>query len=102
MFLQKSTSKTFSKQIRKKRRQFFLDNFWFHRIFGCFPAMGVEKHDKKLFTKKSTKKSPTLTTGVADFCLLGGPLQKHGKSVAFHVRALGSSGLEGANAGPPW
>jgi hypothetical protein len=29
----------------------------FYRFFGCFPAMGVQKHYKKRFTKKIVSKS---------------------------------------------
>jgi hypothetical protein len=31
--------------------------FLFYRIFGCFSAMGVQKHYKKRFTKKIVSKS---------------------------------------------
>ena len=30
--------------------------FWFYRVFGCFSAMGVQKHHKKRFAKKSCRK----------------------------------------------
>jgi hypothetical protein len=31
--------------------------FWFYRVFGCFLAMGVQKHYKKRLTKKIVSKS---------------------------------------------
>jgi hypothetical protein len=31
--------------------------FLFYRVFGCFSAMGVQKHYKKRFTKKIVSKS---------------------------------------------
>ena len=49
--------KLFPKFRQKIRCQFFLDFFLFYRVFGCFSAMGVQKHYKKRFTKKIVSKS---------------------------------------------
>jgi hypothetical protein len=50
-------SKTFPKKSTKISMSVFPRLFWFYRVFGCFSAMGVQKHYKKRFTKKIEKKS---------------------------------------------
>jgi hypothetical protein len=45
-------SKTFSKTIDKKIDVSFSSTFFVDRVFGCFSAMGVQKHTKKTFCKK--------------------------------------------------
>jgi hypothetical protein len=69
IFLQKFHVKNFSPKNRQKFRcQFFLDLF-IYRVFGCFSAMGDQtttknvlqnKSCRKVFTKKSIKKSSVL------------------------------------------
>jgi hypothetical protein len=60
-FCKKSMSKTFPEKIDKNFDVSFSSAFRFYRGFGCFSAMGVQKHYKKrfarrkVFTKKSTK-----------------------------------------------
>jgi hypothetical protein len=45
-------------QSRQKFRcHFFPRLFLFYRVFGCFSAMGVQKHYKKRFAKKLVSKS---------------------------------------------
>jgi hypothetical protein len=57
MFLQKVHVENFSQNFDNKFRcQFFLDFFLFYRVFGCFSAMGVQKHHQKRFAKKSCRK----------------------------------------------
>ena len=67
-FYKKSMSKEFPKKSTKISMSVFPRLFLFCRVFRCFLAMGVQKHNKKrltkkscrkLFTKKSTKKSQT-------------------------------------------
>jgi hypothetical protein len=56
-FCKKSMSKTFPKiSILFFDVSFFLDFFWFYRVFGCFSAMGVQKHYKKRFAKQIASK----------------------------------------------
>jgi hypothetical protein len=55
-FCKKSMSKTFSEKIDKFFDISFSSIFWVYRVFGCFSAMGVRKHYKKRFTKKSCRK----------------------------------------------
>ena len=50
-------SKTFPKISTKISMSVFPRLFLFYRIFGCFSAMGVQKHHKKRFTKKIVSKS---------------------------------------------
>jgi hypothetical protein len=40
-------AKTFSRQIDKKIDVSFSSIILFYRVFGCFSAMGVQKHNKK-------------------------------------------------------
>jgi hypothetical protein len=57
MFLHKVHVENFpQKKWQKFRCEFFLD-FLFYRVFGCFSAMGVKKHHRKRFTKKSCRKA---------------------------------------------
>ena len=53
-------SKTFSEKILRKSTKIsmsvFPRLFWFYRVIRCFLAMGVQKHYKKRFTKKSCRK----------------------------------------------
>ena len=53
-------SKTFSEKILRKSTKISMSVFprllLFYRVFGCFSAMGVQKHYKKRFTKKSCRK----------------------------------------------
>jgi hypothetical protein len=56
-FCKKSMSKTFPKISTKISMSVFPRLFWFHRVFGCFSAMGVQKHYKKRFAKKIVSKS---------------------------------------------
>jgi hypothetical protein len=50
-------SKTFSEKIDKNVDVSFSSTFFlFYRIFGCFSAMGVQKHYKKVLQKKSCRK----------------------------------------------
>jgi hypothetical protein len=57
-FLQKVHVKSFSEKNRQNFRcQFFLDFFLFYRVFGCFSAMGAQKHYQKRFAKKIVSKS---------------------------------------------
>jgi hypothetical protein len=44
IFWQKSVSKTSPKISKKKSMSVFPRLFLFYRIFGCFSAMGVQKH----------------------------------------------------------
>jgi hypothetical protein len=54
MCLQKVHAENFVQNNRPKFRcQFFLDFFLFYRVFGCFEAMGVQRHYKKTFYKKN-------------------------------------------------
>jgi hypothetical protein len=59
-FCKKSMSKTFSEKILRKSTNFsisvFPQLFLLYRVFRCFLAMGVQKHYKKRFTKKSCQK----------------------------------------------
>jgi hypothetical protein len=56
IFLQKVHVESFFQNNRQIFQcQFFLD-FFFNRVFGCFSAMGVQKHYQKLFAKKSCRK----------------------------------------------
>jgi hypothetical protein len=58
IFLQKVHVENFSQNFDKHFQcQFFLDFFLFYRVFGCFSAMGVQKHYKKRFTKTIVSKS---------------------------------------------
>jgi hypothetical protein len=60
-------SKTFSKKIDQISNASFSSIFLFYRVFGCFSAMGVQKHYKnttktfykKVVSKTITKKSTT-------------------------------------------
>ena len=79
-FCKKPMSKTFSEKILRKSTKISISVFpllfLFYRVFRCFLAMGVQKHYKKrftkkscrkVFTKKSTKKSQTDCLSI--FCL---------------------------------
>jgi hypothetical protein len=52
-----SVSKTFPKISTKISMSVFPRLPLFYRVFGCFLAMGVQKHYKKRFTKKIASKS---------------------------------------------
>jgi hypothetical protein len=57
-FYKKSMSKTFPKEIDKKFDVSFSSAFWFYRVFGCFSAMGGQKHQQqKTFYRKILSKS---------------------------------------------
>jgi hypothetical protein len=51
----KSMSKTFPKKIEKHFEDSFSSTFLFYRVFGCFSAIGVQKHHKTLLSKKVGK-----------------------------------------------
>jgi hypothetical protein len=52
-FCKTSMSKTISKKIDKHFDVSFSSTFFlFYRVFGCFSAMGVQKHTQKTFCKK--------------------------------------------------
>jgi hypothetical protein len=51
-------SKAFPKNSTKKSMSVFPRFFLFYRVFGCFSAMGVQKHYKNT-TKSSTKNPKT-------------------------------------------
>jgi hypothetical protein len=46
----------FQKNRQHFRCQFFLDSILFYRVFGCFSAMGGQKHHKNVLQKKSCRK----------------------------------------------
>jgi hypothetical protein len=83
-------SKKNQKFRQKFRCQFPLDFFLFYRVFGCFLAMGVQKHHKKscrkVFTKNSTKNpKPTFSRSFVyhvfgRFSMRG--VQKHDKKIS--------------------
>jgi hypothetical protein len=56
IFWQKVRVKTFPKISTSTSMSVFPRLFLFYRIFGCFSAMGVQKHYKKRFAKKSLRK----------------------------------------------
>jgi hypothetical protein len=69
--------------------------FLFYRVFRCFLAMGVQKHNKKrltkkscrkLFTKKSTNKSQTDVFSIFFYHVFGRfsvrGVQKHDKKIS--------------------
>jgi hypothetical protein len=49
-------SKTFSKKIDKNSDVSFSSIFLFYRVFGCFAAIGVQKHNKKRLQKNRVEK----------------------------------------------
>jgi hypothetical protein len=49
-------SKAFPKKVDKNFDASSSLTFWFYRVFGCFSAMGVQKHHKKGFTERSCRK----------------------------------------------
>jgi hypothetical protein len=49
-------SKTFPEKIDNNFDVRFSSTFLFYRVFGCFLAMGVQKHYKNRFTKKMCRK----------------------------------------------
>jgi hypothetical protein len=57
IFLQKVHVENKSKISTKISMSVFPRLFMFYRVFGCFSAMGVQKHYKKRFTKKIVSKS---------------------------------------------
>jgi hypothetical protein len=57
IFLQKVHVENFFQNFDKKNRCQFSQLPLFYRVFGCFLAMGVQKHYKKRFTKKIVSKS---------------------------------------------
>jgi hypothetical protein len=58
IFLQKVHVENFFQNFDKKFGVSFSSTFFlFYRVFGCFSAMGVQKHYKKRFTKKIVSKS---------------------------------------------
>ena len=83
-------SKTFSEKILRKPTKFsisvFPQLFLFYRVFRCFLAMGVQKHYKKRFSKKSTKKSKTDFFSIFFYHVFGRfsvrGVQKHDKKVS--------------------
>jgi hypothetical protein len=57
IFLQKVHVENFPQKNRGKNRCQFSSIFLFYSFFGCFSAMGVQKHNKKGFTKEIVSKS---------------------------------------------
>jgi hypothetical protein len=57
IFLQKLHVENFSQNFDKNFDVSFSSTILFYRVFGCFSAMGVQKHYKKRFTKKIVSKS---------------------------------------------
>jgi hypothetical protein len=53
IFLQKVHVENFPQNIDQKNRCQFILKKMFYRVFGCFSAMGVQKHHKKRFTEKN-------------------------------------------------
>jgi hypothetical protein len=56
MFLQKVHVEKYPQKSTKISMSVFPRFFLFYRVFGCFSAMGVQKHHKKLCTKYSCRK----------------------------------------------
>jgi hypothetical protein len=84
-----------SQKIDKNSMSFFLEFFCSIAFSGCFFAMGVQKHYKKrftkkscrkVFTKKSTKKSQTDFFSILFYHVFGrfsvGGVQKHDKKIS--------------------
>jgi hypothetical protein len=57
IFLQKVHVENFFQNFDNNFDVSFSSTFLFYRVFGCFSAMGVQKHYKKRFTKKIVSKS---------------------------------------------
>jgi hypothetical protein len=57
MFLQKAHVGKKFKHLDKNFDDSFSSTFFCYRVFGCFLAMGVQKHYKKRFTKQIVSKS---------------------------------------------
>jgi hypothetical protein len=78
-FCQKNRVETNLQKIRPKvQNRLFLD--FFYHVFGRFSVRGVHKHDKITTTKINLTLilfwplTHPPTTGVTDFCFIGGPL----------------------------
>jgi hypothetical protein len=56
VFWQKVRVESFSQNFDKIFDVSFSSPFLFYRVFGCFSAMGVQKHYKKRFAKKIASK----------------------------------------------